>query len=68
MPSFTQKALNLALNQSKFMDKIVGKDFTQNSDIDWSKSISDIDQQLFKKYKLNKEEIAFIEENVQPMV
>lgn len=43
------------------------QDFTQNSDIDWSKSISEIDQQLYKKYNLSKEEIAFIEEKVQPM-
>lgn len=43
------------------------QDFTEKSDIDWSKSISDIDQQLYKKYQLSKEEIRFIEENVQPM-
>jgi hypothetical protein len=43
------------------------QDFTEKSDIDWSKSISEIDQQLYKKYKLTNEEIAFIEENVQPM-
>ena len=43
------------------------QDFTTNSDIDWSKSISDIDQQLYKKYGLSKEEIAFIEDKVQPM-
>ena len=43
------------------------QNFTQNSDIDWSKSITEIDQQLYKKYKLSKEEIAFIEEKVQPM-
>jgi len=43
------------------------QDFTQNSDIVWSKSISEIDKQLYKKYNLSKEEIAFIEEKVQPM-
>lgn len=43
------------------------QDFSNKSEIDWSKSISEIDQQLFKKYKLSKEEIAFIEENVQAM-
>jgi len=43
------------------------EDFTKNSDIDWSKSISDIDQQLYKKYQLSVEEITFIEEKVQPM-
>lgn len=43
------------------------QDFTNESDIDWSKSISEIDQQLYKKYQLSPEEIAFIEEKVQPM-
>ena len=43
------------------------QDFTLNSDIDWTKSISEIDQQLYKKYQLSKEEITFIEDNVQPM-
>jgi hypothetical protein len=43
------------------------QDFSEKSDIDWSKSISEIDQQLYKKYQLSKEEIEFIEENVQSM-
>lgn len=47
--------------------KVPLQDFTENSDIDWSKSISEIDKQLYKKYGLSQEEIAFIEEKVQPM-
>lgn len=43
------------------------QDFTNKSDIDWSKSIKDIDKQLYKKYKLSKEEIAFIETHVKEM-
>lgn len=43
------------------------QDFTNNSDIDWSQSISDIAQQLYKKYKLTQEEINFIEKNVKEM-
>lgn len=43
------------------------QDFTPNSDIDWSKSIPEIDQQLYKKYGLSQEEINFIEEKVAPM-
>ena len=43
------------------------QDFTKNSDIDWSKSIAEIDQQLYKKYNLSEEEIAFIEEKIKPM-
>lgn len=43
------------------------QDFTNKSDIDWSKSISEIDQQLYKKYKLSTSEIDFIEKKVQAM-
>lgn len=43
------------------------QDFTSNSDIDWSKSISEIDQQLYKKYNLSDDEINFIESKVQAM-
>ncbi|MCQ2966818.1 MAG: Eco57I restriction-modification methylase domain-containing protein [Alphaproteobacteria bacterium] len=43
------------------------QDFTENSDIDWSKSIPEIDQQLYKKYDLSDEEIAFIEKMIKPM-
>ncbi len=44
------------------------QDFTDKSDIDWSKSIPEIDQQLYKKYSLSKEEIEFIETHVKEMV
>lgn len=43
------------------------QNFTSNSDIDWSKSIPEIDQQLYRKYGLSDEEIAFIEKNIKPM-
>ena len=43
------------------------QDFTEKSDIDWSKSIPEIDEQLYKKYNLTKEEIDFIESKVKPM-
>lgn len=43
------------------------QDFTNKSDIDWSKSIAEIDQQLYKKYGLDKKEIDFIENKVKPM-
>ena len=43
------------------------QDFTGNSDIDWSKSVSEIDKQLYKKYGLSKEEISFIESKVREM-
>lgn len=43
------------------------QNFTNNSDIDWSRSIAQIDQQLYKKYDLSEKEIAFIEEKVRAM-
>ena len=43
------------------------QDFTSKSDIDWSKSVAEIDGQLYKKYKLTKDEIAFIEGMIKPM-
>lgn len=43
------------------------QDFTANSDIDWSKSIAEIDAQLYAKYNLSDEEIAFIESMIKPM-
>lgn len=43
------------------------QDFSLKSDIDWSKSIFEIDQQLYKKYGLNEKEIDFIETNVKEM-
>lgn len=43
------------------------QDFTNNSDIDWTKSISEIDRQLYKKYHLSADEINFIESNVKSM-
>ena len=43
------------------------QNFTTASDIDWSKSIVEIDQQLYKKYGLTEEEISFIEERIKPM-
>ena len=43
------------------------QDFTSNSDIDWSKSIDDIDKQLYRKYNLTQEEIDYIEKTIKPM-
>lgn len=44
------------------------QDFTSTSDIDWSKSIADIDRQLYAKYGLDDREVAFIESHVKEMV
>ncbi|MCF2553326.1 restriction endonuclease, partial [Bacteroides caecigallinarum] len=43
------------------------QDFTAKSDIDWNKSIAEIDQQLYTKYGLDMFEIEFIEKMIKPM-
>lgn len=43
------------------------QDFTSASDIDWSKSVPEIDQQFYKKYSLSPEETEFIETHVKEM-
>ena len=43
------------------------QNFTAISDIDWNQSIADIDKQLYRKYKLDEDEIDFIEEKIKPM-
>ena len=43
------------------------QDFTDKSDIDWSKSIYEIDLQLYSKYGLDEKEISFIESHIKEM-
>ena len=43
------------------------QNFASSSDIDWSKSIPEIDKQLYAKYGLDEKEIAFIESHVKEM-
>ncbi len=43
------------------------QDVTDDSDIDWSKSVRAIDRQLYAKYGLSDEEIDFIEDKIEPM-
>lgn len=43
------------------------QDFTDSSDIDWSKSVREIDAQLYEKYGLDQQEIDFIESHVKEM-
>ena len=60
--------LKVTQNNDKSTWKCVPlQDFTANSDIDWTKSIPEIDQQLYKKYGLSEEEIDFIETHVKEM-
>lgn len=57
-------SINLSSEKFQFIPL---QDFTSSSDIDWSKSIKEIDAQLYTKYKLTKDEIAFIESMIKPM-
>ena len=60
----------LKVTQDNFPDtwsNVPLQDFTSSSDIDWSQSISDIDRQLYSKYGLSDDEIAFIEKMIKPM-
>lgn len=43
------------------------QNFTSDSNIDWSKPVKDIDQQLYRNYKLSNDEITFIETQVKEM-
>lgn len=43
------------------------QDFTPSSDIDWSKSVHEIDLQLYRKYGLDENEINFVETHVKEM-
>lgn len=57
-------SMNITKDKFRFVPM---QDFTSKSDIDWSKSIAEIDEQLYKKYKLTKKEIDFIESMIKPM-
>lgn len=61
--------LKVTQNGNKPVWKMIPlQNFSENSDISWNKSISEIDKQLYKKYGLSDEEIEFIEKNVKEMV
>ena len=54
-------------NPSKTWKYVPLQDFTSVSDIDWTRSIPEIDQQLYQKYGLDETEIEFIESHVKEM-
>ena len=41
--------------------------FVNNNEINWSKSIAEIDKQLYKKYGLSNDEVEFVESHVKSM-
>ena len=61
--------LKVTQNGNKPVWKMIPcQDFSSSSDVNWSRSVHDIDLQMYRKYKLSKEEIDFIENNVKEMV
>lgn len=62
--SVTKKTQNITPGNFQYVPL---QNFTDKSDIDWSKSIHDIDLQLYKKYGLSADEIEFIESHVKEM-
>ena len=59
-----RKTKNMTRDTYKFVPL---QDFTEKSDIDWSKPIPEIDKQLYTKYGLTQEEVGFIESMIKPM-
>ena len=55
-------SINLSPDKFQFIPL---QDFTGRSDINWNNNISDIDKQLYIKYNLSTEEIAFIEKMIK---
>lgn len=61
---------SILITQNIVRDKfqfVPTQDYTNLSDINWDKSTNEIDLQLYKKYNLSKEEIAYIEKTIKPM-
>jgi hypothetical protein len=61
-----QAVTSINLSKDKF-DFVPLQNFTSDSDIDWNKSIAEIDRQLYVKYGLSGEEIGFIESMIKAM-
>lgn len=64
---FAYVALNEPNRSFSFGFVIPLLDFTLSSDINWTKSIPEIDQQLYQKYGLDQNEINLIESKVKAM-
>lgn len=54
-------------NPSSVFKFVPLQDFSEHSDIDWSKSVEEINTQLYAKYNLSDDEIRFIESMIKPM-
>lgn len=59
-----RKNKNMTADTYKFVPI---QEFTNKSDIDWTKNIKEIDEQLYKKYNLKEKEIKYIEHMISPI-
>ena len=59
--------LKITQNGKKEMWRYVPLQSFSSSDINWSLSIPEIDKQLYQKYGLDEEEIAFVESHIKEM-
>lgn len=59
-----RKLKNMTRDTYKFVPM---QNFTEGSDINWSKSVEEIDAQLYAKYHLSDDEVRFIESMISPM-
>lgn len=57
-------SINLSPDKFQFIPL---QDFTEKSDIDWSKTIVEIDRQFYRKYKLSEKEIYLIEKMIKSL-
>lgn len=65
---FMVSILKISQNVTQIVYEFVPlQDFTGESDIDWDKSIKEIDMQLYQKYDLSQEEIDYIENKIKEM-
>ena len=65
---FMVSILKISQNVTQIVYEFVPlQDFTDKSDIDWSKTIKEIDMQLYDKYNLSEEEIDYIENKIKEM-
>lgn len=54
-------------NLARVWKHVPVQDFTVDSELDWTKNVAEIDQQLYAKYGLTPEDIEFIETQIKPM-
>lgn len=54
-------------NPAKTWKYVPLQDFSSTSDIDWTASLAEIDQELYAKYGLDADEVAFVESHIKSM-